>query len=74
MLTLSMVFLYTFTTNQANAAVGSQEIEVTFVLQCGAAVPGLDPVYEPTPTTFKITAPEKVATGEEFYLTNTSLL
>ena len=69
-----MVFLFAFSSNSAEAAVGNQEIEVSFEFQCGAALPGMPPLLNPSPLTFKANVPERVAAGEEFYLTKASYL
>ncbi|MFA8437662.1 immunoglobulin-like domain-containing protein [Pueribacillus sp. YX66] len=71
---LSLVFIYVFSTNQANAAVRSHEVEKTFDLNCGTQVPGADPFLQPRPVTIKTNVPDVVAPGEEFQLTDTTVI
>ncbi|MFA8437560.1 immunoglobulin-like domain-containing protein [Pueribacillus sp. YX66] len=53
---------------KANAAVGTQKVEKTFIFECAAKspIPGIDPVINPT-------LPTLVAAGEEFHLQNVSV-
>lgn len=72
--TLSMVFGYAFSTNSANAAVGSQEVKLDVGFACTITLPG-GITTDPTefPLIIKATVPDWVAPNEEFYLTNASI-
>lgn len=74
MVTLLMGLFYIFSTNSANAAVGSQEVKKSFVYQCEMVIPGLSTTISPTVMTFSATLPEWVKAGDEFYLSNVSLI
>lgn len=72
MFTLSLVFLYGFSMNQANTEVGSHEVEKNFEFQCALNMAGTE-FATPVEIKFDATVPDRVKAGGELYLSNVSV-